>query len=117
MSDSDLDLQEQRDLLLARLAELQAVAAEGDAATANVELDQTRVGRLSRMDALQGQAMSVERKRRRDQERVRIETALRRLDADEYGYCLRCDEPIAVARLRADPAATLCIDCASAKER
>lgn len=99
--------------LTARRDELQTVAETARAATDTVELDQTRVGRLSRMDALQGQAMARETERRRQLELRRIDAALLRLAADEYGYCLRCDEPIAAARLDVDPAAALCIRCAS----
>ena len=81
-----------------------------------VELDQSRVGRLSRMDALQGQAMSQEQARRRQFELQRIAAALRHLDDGEYGDCRDCGEPIAVRRLEMDPAATLCIHCAAARE-
>ena len=95
------------------LAGLKTIAA---AASGIVELDQTSVGRLSRMDALQGQAMSREQVRRRELELQKISTALRRIEADDYGYCLDCDEPIAIQRLTLDPAATLCIRCASARE-
>ncbi len=77
-----------------------------------VELDQTRVGRLSRMDALQGQAMAKETERRRHQELERIDLALKRLADGDYGDCLECGEPIAVKRLMFDPSAALCIDCA-----
>jgi DnaK suppressor protein len=77
-----------------------------------VELDQQRQGRLSRMDALQGQAMAQEAARRRQMELDRIDAALGRLDADEYGYCLACGEEIAPARLDADPAIPTCVDCA-----
>lgn len=83
---------------------------------APVELDQSRVGRLSRMDALQGQAMSQAAGQRREQELARIGAALQRLDAGHYGQCLRCDQDIAPARLRIDLAATLCIGCASRAE-
>lgn len=77
-----------------------------------VELDQTRVGRLSRMDALQNQAMAQETERRRRQEMVLIDEALSRLANGTYGDCLECDEPIAEKRLAFDPSARLCIDCA-----
>ena len=77
------------------------------------ELDQQRVGRLSRMDAIQQQAMEEETARRRDQELGRIQAALERMDNDDYGYCTACDEPIAPKRLENDPATPLCIDCAS----
>jgi len=105
-----------RERLLQSQAELSALQDTGDEAARVVELDQTSVGRLSRMDALQGQAMSRERGRRRSLELEKIAAALRRIDAGDYGYCLDCDEPIAAQRLALDPAVTLCIDCASARE-
>ncbi len=77
-----------------------------------MELDQTRQGRLSRIDALQQQAMAAETQRRRTLELRRIDAALRRIDAGEYGYCLTCGEEIAPARLKFDPAATQCVPCA-----
>jgi len=79
-----------------------------------VELDQTRVGRLSRMDAMQDQAMAQETARRRDNELARIDAALKRIQEEEYGYCLVCGEPIATERLALDPTAAVCITCASA---
>lgn len=103
-----------RELLLQRRSALQQAAEAGDEGAETVELDQSRVGRLSRMDALQGQAMSQEAQRRREQELQRIEQALKRIDADEYGDCLRCGEEIAAGRLEIDAAVTLCIQCANA---
>jgi len=50
-----------------------------------VELDQQSVGRLSRMDALQNQAMQQETERRREVEIKRIDAALHRLGEDEFG--------------------------------
>jgi DnaK suppressor protein len=77
-----------------------------------VELDQTRQGRLSRMDALQGQAMSRAMQGRRELQLKRIDAALQRIAQDEYGYCLRCEEEIALPRLEYDPAVNLCVTCA-----
>jgi DnaK suppressor protein len=102
--------------LLRLQEELSALKATGEDAARVVELDQTSVGRLSRMDALQGQAMSKEQGRRRELELQKISAALRRIESGDYGDCLACDEPIAIKRLTLDPAATLCIDCASARE-
>lgn len=81
-----------------------------------VDLDQAQQGRLTRMDALQVQAMAVETGRRRHLELSRIDAALERLEEGTYGDCLQCDEPIGVARLLNDPATPLCIDCASRGE-
>jgi len=43
---------------------------------------------------------------------VAIKAALARMDDEDYGECLHCGEAIAMARLRANPVATLCIECA-----
>ncbi len=88
----------------------------GRQAEDTVELDQTRVGRLSRMDALQAQAMSVETGRRRRLQLQQIEAALGRVDSGSYGECLRCGEDIGAGRLEIDPVATLCIGCAAEQE-
>ena len=111
------DNQHWRDLLTTLLEELQVVEQTAADAASTVELDQTRVGRLSRMDALQAQAMSVETNRRRVQQVQRIKAALLRLDRGDYGYCVDCDEAIDRKRLAFDPATLLCIACAKAREQ
>lgn len=103
-----------RQQILSQLADLQTLCASSAGARATVMLDQSRVGRLSRMDALQGQAMAQETARRRDNEVARINAALKRIEQDEYGYCLGCGEKIAVKRLTLDPTAAVCVTCASA---
>ena len=105
-----------RTRLLERQTELESVVDSGDDAARPVELDQARVGRLTRMDALQAQAMAQESGRRRRLELRRIEAALARIDSGDYGYCFACDEPIPQSRLAIDPAATLCVGCASTAE-
>lgn len=106
------DSEQYRQLLLQRQEELLAVRETGRDSAGTVELDQAKVGRLSRMDALQGQAMSAETNRRREIELQRIDAALRRIDAGEFGICINCDEPIAEGRLQSDPAVPICINCA-----
>ena len=101
-----------RALIAQRLAELDAEDHLGQAGQATVELDQQAVGRLSRMDALQNQAMAKAGSARRQVERTRLEAALARMDEGEYGYCEDCGDDIAPARLMLDPAAPLCIQCA-----
>ena len=105
-----------REKLLKLRAELQAIAESGNESAGVVELDQSKVGRLSRMDAMQAQAMAQASANRRDQMLRRIKAALKRIDDDEYGCCQECDEPIAPKRLDFDPTVTLCIECASKAE-
>ncbi len=106
-----------RERLLALRAVCLAETVVGKDAAGVVELDQTRVGRLSRMDALQAQAMSQASGRRRELTLKRIEVALGRLERGEYGYCQNCEERIAPKRLNFDPVASLCIGCAEKAER
>lgn len=101
-----------RELLEARLAELRGLIDGARDQVKPVELDQTSVGRLSRMDAMQVQAMAQETERRRHIDLQRAQSALERLAAGDYGFCLVCDEEIPRKRLEFDPAVTTCVDCA-----
>jgi DnaK suppressor protein len=47
---------------------------------------------------------------------TRIDEALRRLDAGQYGRCFECGGAIAVERLRALPFAVRCVDCEQKRE-
>tara|TARA_R110002074_G_scaffold45858_3_gene118452 strand:- start:716 stop:1063 length:348 start_codon:yes stop_codon:yes gene_type:complete len=101
-----------RQMLLERQAELKAREADGAGWRGPVELDQQSVGRLSRMDAMQQQEMAQVEARRRQSDLARIEMALVRMAEEEYGWCAECGEPIARRRLEIDPAAALCVGCA-----
>lgn len=107
-----LDGKQARKILIARREELEQLSENSAEARETVTLDQASVGRLSRMDAIQQQAMAQATERQRANEISRIENALKRLDDDEYGYCVQCDEDISVKRLEIDPAASHCIKCA-----
>ena len=117
MALSDNDLQRFKSLLQKQKAELLTAGETGQQAEEVVELDQARVGRLSRMDALQAQAMSLETGRRRRQHLLDIDAALERLNVSDFGDCFECGETINPKRLAADPTATLCIQCAEALEQ
>jgi len=101
-----------RQRLLALRDELTALSQTASADRKPVELDQQSVGRLSRQDSLQVQAMARAADARRAGEIRRIDAALKRLDIGEYGYCVECGEDIGVKRLGIDPAAARCRACA-----
>ena len=105
--------EEAREMLEARRAELMREDSANADSRDTVELQQDSVGRLSRMDALQQQAMAQATERRRTAERARIDAALERLDEGEWGYCLACGDEIAEQRLAHDPSVTNCIKCAT----
>lgn len=117
MTDSGIDIESLKRRLIEQRDELRDVAESSKEAAATVELDQTRVGRVSRMDALQAQEMAKESNRRRQIALQRIDRALQRIDDGGYGYCAVCEEAIMASRLEVDPGALLCIDCASKAEQ
>ncbi len=108
--------QQMKKRLLQLREELENIAATGDESAAVVELDQSKVGRLSRMDAMQAQAMAKASVNRRKTLLSQISAALQRIEDGEYGTCQCCDAPINPKRLEADPTALYCVDCAARLE-
>lgn len=107
-----LNLGRMRIRLEERRAELMARSEETAEARKVVELDQQAIGRLSRQDALQQQAMAKAQDARRAAELRRIAAALQRIDDGDYGWCAECGEAIAPKRIDIDPTADHCVACA-----
>ncbi|SHI59889.1 transcriptional regulator, TraR/DksA family [Palleronia salina] len=114
MDDHDPDLMRARyaPALQDELAQIAAASDSTRADRAPVTLDQQSVGRLSRMDALQNQAMAAGTEARRATRTRAIQAALTRLDEGEFGWCDECGDPIPLKRLDLDPCATRCVGCA-----
>ena len=110
---NDQDMHELKSLLSARRQELLAQLTSAEESTRTVNLDQSSVGRLSRMDALQSRQMALAAKRRQEVELTRIDAALERIEADEFGCCASCREEINPKRLAVDPANPFRVDCAA----
>ncbi|KRB81189.1 hypothetical protein ASE00_14370 [Sphingomonas sp. Root710] len=95
-------------LLRSRLIELQARSEaierdlqhplEQDSAEQAIDLEDDEA--LSAVDAMLGEEIAA------------IQRALLRLETDDYGLCAGCGAEIGAARLEAQPAAALCIECA-----
>lgn len=113
MTNETITPETMREKLLAEKAALRDSSVSTASKRTPVTLDQQSVGRLSRMDALQGQAMAQAEEVRRQQRLRLIDAALKRIDEGEYGYCVTCGEDIPAKRLDFDPAAARCIDCAT----
>jgi DnaK suppressor protein len=106
---------EQAETLRERLVELVAELEDSLRASAGaadpVVLDQSSVGRLSRMDAMQQQAMAKATRQRAQLRLMQSKAALSAFDRDEYGLCRNCEEPIGYPRLSAKPEALFCLTC------
>jgi len=108
-----VDVSVAKGLLTARREEVVELSRATAGSRKTVELDQQSVGRLSRQDALQQQAMAKAQDARRANELRRIDAALARIEAGDYGWCAECGEAIGAKRLDIDPIADCCVSCAS----
>lgn len=108
---NEMEMATIKQALLRLRSELQELGETLRESGETVELDQARVGRLSRMDAMQAQQMALEAARRRQNQLVAIDGALRRIEAGEYGDCFVCGEEINIRRLSVDPTLTRCMKC------
>ena len=98
-------------LIESQLENLDLEDALGRDSQKTVELDQQSVGRLSRIDALQSQAMAQAQQRRRNNLKALLQATMSRLNNEEFGYCEDCGDEIEDARLLANPVVTKCMTC------
>jgi DnaK suppressor protein len=90
--------------------------ASADAAKP-VLLDQSAVGRLSRMDSMQSQAMALAARQAASIRLDQCKAALEAIEQGSYGSCRRCEEPIGEKRLGAKPEAPFCLECQRGADR
>ena len=109
---SEVDTTYFKKRLLAKKSEVETTLSSLNESAKPVDLENP-IGRLSRMDAIQQQQMSLHAKQRAELELQQIESALKRIDDDEYGICLKCEEEISAKRLEAKPETPFCVDCQS----
>ena len=112
----DIDFSAFRERLASEMHENLAAIEQAGQSTGTVELDQSSIGRLSRMDALQQQALAKGLLERRKLRQRQLEAALARIQAGGYGSCCECQAELDAERLHADPAVVFCADCAEARE-
>jgi DnaK suppressor protein len=104
-----------RELLKSTKSSAEALLQQ-TAGGAKIETSGSAIGRLTRMDAIQMQAMSQMSRQQLQVRLQQIDAALRAMERGTYGSCRNCDEPIGLARLEALPEAPFCVYCQEAVE-
>lgn len=104
-------LRELESELARRLSKLERSMKVTDEALRTVELDQTAVGRLSRMDSLQSQSLSKGLREREVVQLSQIREAIERLSKGTFGVCTECEGAIPFERLYVFPEAPECSNC------
>jgi DnaK suppressor protein len=109
MNRSEIDQCRQK--LLSLRAELLKLEEASKDATQPVEHEQAGMGCLSRRESMQAQQMAEEGPRLRKRQLQKIDGALRRIEAGEYGRCFVCEEELDARTLSVDPTTTRCENC------
>lgn len=102
------ELQAELDRQLAKLIKSMAVTK---AALEPVMLDQTTVGRLSRIASLQNQGLAKNLAEREQVKLALIQKSLERMEQGSYGVCTECGDPVPFERLFVFPEAPTCAGC------
>ena len=111
-------LSQLRDLLTYRLRELRAEVHAAEQAQRELSGASAHEVTDRKDDAMRRQLSDLDgaQEQRDFDELAQVEAALQRLDAGTYGDCADCGEPIALQRLRGQPAALRCAPCQSTSE-
>ena len=100
-----------QDALIKKKLELKHLSSITELDREPVQLDQATLGRLTRINAIQSQEMQLETERRREIEFIRIDAALKKIEAGDFGICESCKLEIPLKRLTLNPSTTRCVDC------
>lgn len=111
MSLSKKELNQFNAVLLEKQQQLEELIVISAVRSEVVGLDQTKVGRVSRGDAMQQQQMAIANRHAYQQQLTQTKQALLRIQKKNYGYCEECGEVISVQRLTIKPEALFCIAC------
>ncbi len=69
------------------------------------------IGRVSRMDAIVNKSINQEALKKANDKLIKIKISLERIDDENFGNCIQCNQPIPIQRLLLMPG-SLCIKCA-----
>lgn len=106
-------------LLEEKEQQLQAVIAKHEAERSEVRMAETAAERSPDPDSADGGAMAFEFEKELSVDRntrdilAQVRQAILAVEDGTYGQCRVCNRPIPVARLRALPHTSLCVQCAS----
>jgi len=71
------------------------------------------IGRVSRMDAINNKSVNEAALRNAVNKLVLLESALQRVNNENFGLCIRCNNPIPIQRILLMPQSNRCVHCAS----
>ncbi len=70
------------------------------------------IGRVSRMDAINNKSINEASLRQAELKLQKLNVVLSKIDHDDFGICLKCNQAIPVGRILIRPESLLCVNCA-----
>ena len=71
------------------------------------------IGRVSRMDAINNKSVVDAALRTKRAKLTKLQVALKKVDEENFGNCVMCNNPIQPLRLMFMPESTRCVRCAA----
>jgi len=69
------------------------------------------IGRVSRMDAINNKSVNQVALTNAELKLNNLKVALSKLDDEDFGICIRCNNPIPIGRILLMPQAITCVNC------
>ena len=70
------------------------------------------IGRISRMDAINNKSVNEASLRKTQAKLINLEKAFKKINNDDFGFCVQCKLPIPLGRIMLMPQSTKCVNCA-----
>lgn len=69
------------------------------------------IGRVSRMDAINNKSVNEAALRKTESKLAKLKEALKRIDDEGFGVCIKCGDAIPLGRILFVPQAQTCVKC------
>ena len=100
-----------RNKLLEEIQKTERLISEYKEMTKPVEPD-SAIGRISRMDAINNQAVTESSLRQAKEKLKKLNIVLSKIGDADFGICLSCRKPIPLGRILVRPESLHCVNCA-----
>ena len=71
------------------------------------------IGRVSRMDAINNKSVNEAALRKKESQYIALKDALKNIDSDDFGKCIKCGQTIPLGRIMIMPESKKCVNCAN----
>ncbi len=104
-------MEEIRKKILSEIKKTEKLIGEYKEMTRPVEPD-CAIGRISRMDAINNQAVTQAALRTAEDKLKKLNIVLSNIGDKDFGLCLKCRKPIPLGRILVRPESLYCVNCA-----